>query len=685
MEVFETSKSNVERLFASNEKWLTKHGDNFGGDMALREMLLRAGDKEGAKQIKSMASRIVLSRFVAFHGHLFGGKVERDDEDKEEDQLLAQFKQILDVNPFGDGLMMKLIAINAFSFWRGLKAKDDIGVTAYEFILKFGYQLSQSLEGVLEKSKIKLEKGGKTTNIRLLGPLLLLCEFVSHETTDENSLLSTIEACRGSLKQNARSFWSGIGKVATVIVGSKTLSQIIDATKVQADSRTLPDDFQSLSKCFIPFSFLNPANDGSKKQEKSSAYVSNDEALDLLEFHNPNTQSQMSQRSRKSAASYESANKSEKETRIKLARFMAFVSKHLDSGDLVKTEEGTIEVAMTEESTAEEQTNGDTTMEFTPEPKSDEPQTETMSLDSQVQTKDILMYKQSEEGQPALLVPGALLLGDTGEKKDEKENYDASLQKLSAMVEEGNKREKQVATPSSVQSDLLSPSSFIAQKDLTSSRNENKDERARDIGQILPPLPPAPVPLPARAPAPAPAATLRPPPGFQPPGLQSPPSISPVPQATPLSTFGGNPAMSFNLPPHRPNVQDQFRSNPPYNMQALHNVHPHELPQLTPAQRAVAVMKMPQTRNPFASRLTQWNGVNLDDVPEPPSNFGIPGLFSKNSNAPCIQNNNHNDIGATNESDLFGLLPHGIFSEDKNSETNSSHQNVQTRNPFHNH
>lgn len=635
-EVFETSKSNVERLFSANEKWLLNNGATFGVDSPSLYDSLNGCDKEEGKQMKSTASRMVLSRFAAFHGRLFLSKSEMPDDDL----LLRRFREILDINPFGGGLMIKLVTINIFSVWNLTKASSDIAPLAYAFLVKFANHICQSMETILKKLKAKLEKGKSATNIRLLGPLLLTCEFISHQIDADDSILKR-HTGDDLLQKTCYEFWSSLGKVATIITSSKPLSQIVNIETVRSDACRLPEDFKSLSRGCRPLSFLSKgkSDSGDKK-----AFIDQEEAVEALGLNVTQTQSQMSQRSKKLPAKAKSADPIESENRIKLARFMSFLTKHIQSGDLVRTEEGTFEAAPLEckdkdtmefkenESTTEFLSPGLETMEASP-------------IASQEKAKDILVYKQAEKGQPALLTPSALFLEDDKEEEVEKVDDGSDLLKLSALID-SNMKKKQKASPPDI--------------------SGRKDENVHVIDQILPPVPPKPVP------AMVTNEPVRPPPGFQSPSYSLSPPTNPVPQARALPPFpsgGGdmqNPGLT-SLYVHQTPQQAPLFVNSNRNLGSIEQ-NSRLPPGFGPS--APTFNTMPQTRNAFASRLHNSYGVNSSALPA--SNSYMNGQSFNNESS--LGGNGANDFGL-NDSDPFGLRSLGILPDEGKAPF--------TRNPFH--
>ena len=468
-------------------------------------------------------------------------------------------------------------------------------------------------------------------------------------------------------------FWTGIGEIADMITNTEALSSIVDISSVREDARTLPDDFQPLSKGCHTFGFINVSADLKEASDPSAStstsigsYVTPEEAVEALGLQSKSTTS---------SSTAAAGPKAEIQTRIKLARLMAFISKHLDRGDLVKTEDGGIQAAITttvadayavddaEDNTMEtmepeEYTLAEPVSQLEPEPQVHVHVHVQSSQDNQ---KDVLVYKQAEEGQPALLVPNALLLGDAhgadgngngdgdgdgegavGEEKTGKEDDGSSLLKLSAMI---------LPVPQKVTT--LVPA-------------------------------PAPAPVPQQNPVSVSAPTLRPPPGFQ-----LPVTIPVLPQAAP--TLPVHLADTHTGPPG-------FRPYPSYG-----NPTPQAVPMPMPPQMPHQPLptygmdqnlsfNLPQTRNPFASsRLTRSYGVNSSNshgVVAHQTHMNAQTSFTSTSTSgiqigPLPSDQNLGGDGSSmDQHDPFGLRSLGIFGDDRSQPRETNTANHATRNPF---
>lgn len=634
-EVFETSKSNAERLFAANEKWLAKNGHEFDSDSPSLKDKLFDSFKEQAKTIKSTASRMVLSRFVLYHGKLF----QNDTDDLQEELLLERFCEILDINPFGDGLIVKLVTINVFSIWNSVVEKyRNASKIAYIYLLRFACHICSSLEIILEKTESKLEDGKKATNIRLFGPLLLAFEFISNDmTSSDNSCFKEHEDDK-ELHRVLFEFWSSIAKIASNFFDESLLSTIIDMETLKDDASSLPDEFQSLSLGCKPFSFLDKC-----KSDKKSAYIDQAAAVEALGIEVSNTQSQVTPK-KKSNGTEKSQEKSILETRVKLARFMMLLTNHIKAGNLIHSEDGQIVAApMVEDETEADENMGTDIAEF-----SNEGLTEANGISpigsqsnpdklvenaSSQSTSDVLVYKQSAEGKPALLVPTALL-GEENLNKDEETGADiddgSDLLKLSSIID-NNMKKKQKQSPS--------------------IEEEMKFQNS--------PMVPPPQSLSFNTPSPP----VGPPPGFQ---SSNPPSQhyqSTVPQAA----FGNSIPPQAQLSP----MFSQLGNMPTTQQTNINAVPPPGFNQMNSNS-----FNLPQTRNPFASRLHSSYGVN-----QASNNFLRQTSFGSNEESYL------NDLTLNDNEDPFGLRALGIFSDDNNAKgnlgENTLNPNQVTRNPFH--
>jgi hypothetical protein len=500
-DAFVTSKSNLERLFISNKKWIQESNVKTFCDVAKQSQTDTDGGGGGggkARVIKTIAKRKFLSHFVDFQGTILaqlkkcmndennvndssttsrpaagsGGDLDKLILDM--DDLIGEFGSVLESSAFGDAFLIKMVCINVFTLWNAFdhqkkapttklskKQKVELfntNAVAMIFTMKFGRQLCSDLVKALEKGIAKQKKQGKSFgSIRIIGPFFLLCEFISNEcelkAMKENldSNVGSLSVLNGQFESCMEDFMRGVAQVTNIIQGSPALVKLIES-KGDYDLKDLPDDFQSLVKGYTPFLSLNKhggSGEGGDSNGKK-VYLSPKEAYDALELDQSQTQqSQSSQRSKKSTSSQNgndnrSPVKIEIELKVKLQRFMKFIDNHLQLGDLVKAHDGMIliprdvvESMETEFDANLEDGNIDMEVDDDIDGNNDgiiESPTETQDQ-SEEKNQDVLVYTTAESGKPALLMPGAFLLGENISEEKEIESKDVIVNESSILSE----------------------------------------------------------------------------------------------------------------------------------------------------------------------------------------------------------------------------------------------------------
>eukprot|EP00586_Coscinodiscus_wailesii_P018548 CAMPEP_0172501088 /NCGR_PEP_ID=MMETSP1066-20121228/145978_1 /TAXON_ID=671091 /ORGANISM="Coscinodiscus wailesii, Strain CCMP2513" /LENGTH=1214 /DNA_ID=CAMNT_0013275687 /DNA_START=512 /DNA_END=4156 /DNA_ORIENTATION=+ len=193
-ETFETSRSNLTRLFASNKAWLKKDCDGGGGG--------------GEERDKVVLSRSFLGQFVELHGVLFMAKSGKKGGGNGVDwrevvgtvgRLSEAFEIFLQEQFFGDALISKMVAIHAFSVEYDFHGPQDSAahcpplhkIVSMGCALRFGACLCSHVYKLLvNRGKSGGNKSGNknqnkqfaATSIRILSPLLLLCEWLGGGT-----------------------------------------------------------------------------------------------------------------------------------------------------------------------------------------------------------------------------------------------------------------------------------------------------------------------------------------------------------------------------------------------------------------------------------------------------------------------------------------------------------------------
>ena len=735
-DAFVTSRSNLERLFQSNKKWIEESNVKTFADVAKNkndnneDNTINSGEnKEKVRTAKTIAKRKFLSHFVDFHGSLLslmksaqkvgesgagvsgsdekGGKEDIDRLISQMDNLIAEFGSILESSAFGDAFLIKMVCINVFSLWNSFEyQKQAIGeeneqsflkstAIALIFTLRFGSQLCSDLEKVLEKVIAKQQRQGKTFgSIRLIGPVFLLYEFISNEC-NLNGMMDKLTNVTPTLAEkfdcSVQEFWRGSATVANIVHGHEPLLKLIQS-EGNGGINDLPDDFQSLFRGFTPFLSLDDAHNATEKnclnesKEIKKVYLTPAEAVDTLELYQSQTQqSQSSQRSKKSASQSYNNNdcrtpeKIESEVKIKLKRFMKFISKHLESGDLIKSLDGLIHTShdYAENINAGDDANtdyDDIDMDVDEENLDNDSLTGTQDH-SEEKDQDMLVYTEAELGKPALLVPGAFFYGEDN-KEEKEEDTDLTLKETSYApdapmmnaYEEKNKPLPNLLNPTLLlekTNETLEPK--IEESKLLSVVSKKQPSNAADFS-LLPQVAAAQSQT-ATQPVPQPKSSVPPPPGFHP--MQKSPDPMALPSASP--SLQALPQVSRNLLP------------PPGAIGFSPNI------------------ALPRTANPFvtsnqysADSSMVFNALpnhgesssNLFPRPNPQS---FSPFFKQNAVGAAAYTQNVDEMN--DDLDRFGLRSLGIFTDSQNDtvpnlsvdslfQSPVSTENKATKNPF---
>ncbi len=841
-EAFITSKSNLDRLFQANKKWIqestelegagsgvktfadvarSQNQDEKKNDNGSATAVATAADgKEDAnknekkeqafRMKKSLAKRKFLSKYVDFHGSLLsllkklekggtsgdGGSNNEDRKKKSSsgsssissstkkademikdlihdmDNLVKEFESILGMSAFGDAFILRMICINAYSVWNSfeylteaMKKLEGVGsersdgkgevegavslessntltmtmlhpvIIALIFILRFGTVLCKDLVNLIEKGIAKYEKQKQEKkvfgSIRLLGPLFLLCEFISKEcklhdfseklaslVNDDDDLMdeSTSTMKMSTLfDDTVQNFWRSVAVSANVIVGKESMVALVESDGV--DSLTLlPDEFQSMLRGYIPFLSIGDNDDGDNNnnnnketvnedetaKEGNQVYLSPKEAYDVLELYQgqSQTQTQQSQQtlsSKKSSSIFGHDNRTpekvEMEVRFKLKRFMMFVSKHIDKGDMVKNANGVVTILQDVESMdcSDHDGNDDIGMDIDDDENNFDNFEQNTQDESNELKDDVLVYTPAESGKPALLVPGAFLLGgEEDEEEDEDDEMDKhndeNVKESSFLSEvtmtEGLEESTSVSVPNLLDPSLLmersgdvdtkkSPEKVVMQADIGESRllglvnKKLTSSSAPDLGVLPTPM----------TNNPAQKTPVRPPPGFN--------NTTQKPQG------------AAALPPMPPGLHslpnDARNPLPPPQVHGFnHGFNHHEFP-------------LPQTANPFVPQMGLNSNIGSTQELQLHSQNTLNGFHGSNTlnntnafsnfiagNPVGMNSSRHDDSDDMNINyDVFGLHSLGIFTDDKkDAEQNKLNVDslfqpmTETRNPF---
>jgi hypothetical protein len=494
---FETSNSNLERLFSINRAYLQEHS---------REptaRILPASNKktsvELARSQKAAASKSCLAHFVDLHFDIFSANV--DGVRNKMTTIVQSLDSLLQASAFGDSLLCKMVTINTFSVVVSRHNKATTSVFAGTFFFSFASCLAERLVQGLEKL---LEKKGKIPpSIRLLLPLVLLCEFVDQLVDARAAASETI-------------FWKALVDVANLILKlSKRMNE--EAGKAPLNTNRLKE--YQLLKGFRPFSFLHDA------YATQDPFVSASEAVDVLDLSVTQTQ--------------DSNATGGDENKIKMSRFLEFCNRCTEKEDVPLYRTDNVYALWEMEG---ERVDGD----FAPIENHTQDSENTVveqqmspSALEEDDAGDVVVYTAPEVGGgPALLVPGPLIA-----------NQDPSPATLGAKDRVPNGHQTSRSPLASVIQEKSNPGSSINMV-INGSRAVAMDVEPSD--KLIPPppgiMPPPGFGIPIATPVSAPSLV----PGMH--GLYAQPLMGPPPGAMPPlppdpgQLFGGGPPVGFSAP-----------------------------------------------------------------------------------------------------------------------------------------
>ena len=298
-ESFETSNSNLDRLFVTNRNYLKEHSRDPKAPILTQHAAANKNiDKKTAQEMmraqKTAAIRSSLAHFVDLHDRFYQGPSNSSsDDDKNNHQTLEEkrtnmiesLESLLLASAFGDALLCKMVAITTFSVTMIQRKKQSVSPSdsgelsaAEEFLFQFGACLARRLAAGL--GKLSEKKTGNNNNkkaptsIRLLLPFLLLFEYIDHRMSND-----IVERDDESFVE----FWKQLTEVANLVVDqSKRFERT--GTPMNVDSALFSlKEYRNL-KGFHPFGFLF------KEYASQEACVTPAEAAEVLELNRTQTQ-----------------------------------------------------------------------------------------------------------------------------------------------------------------------------------------------------------------------------------------------------------------------------------------------------------------------------------------------------------------------------------------------------------
>lgn len=301
---FETAKSNLLRLFDSNRTWL-KEQNQLMADHQQSQCDTNCNSTNNNN--KSLQSRLFLAEYCQIHEIFFNGlTVEGLIPIYDQFQNIRQaLRRLLEVQGLSDGLLCKLVTIEAFAecFIGHANATDEnrkevaliTSLVARIMTLQFGIEMAERIVSNMNR---------QNTSMRLLLPLMLVAEYVATRPFPLSEEVK-LGMERTMHNQNTEEFWTGIVQVLN------HLQPLADNYGLRPDevgnTATLLTEYHSL-RGFEPFAtFLLPVG--------QNGVLSDEEAKNLIaSFPTP----------KNTTATTEGAStKSKDQNRLKVARFLS--------------------------------------------------------------------------------------------------------------------------------------------------------------------------------------------------------------------------------------------------------------------------------------------------------------------------------------------------------------------------
>ena len=313
-EAFDTSRSNMARLFENNKLWLKKNRPLTPPEYNLTD---KNTNCELTHSNRSLCSRLFLSEFVSMHYLFFASEQNVEVIITSSDSIVSKFSKMLPQQVLGEALVMKMIVINAFSFSTAQKQRYALSFSM-SFITALIKQILVNLKSSVEQKSLSsakddTKKKNDVINIKMLSPLLLFCEWLA---TIDQELLTEIEK-QDSFHQNALIlFWKSIADL------SNHLQNIDFSTDHAASPNYVLKEHDQL-RGYLPFiSMIDHTPRSSYFSEGADnsldGYLSMSDAIFSLERYKANSNSAITSDS----------SKCEIETKVRVQRYFSFVKKY---------------------------------------------------------------------------------------------------------------------------------------------------------------------------------------------------------------------------------------------------------------------------------------------------------------------------------------------------------------------
>lgn len=337
---FETSRSNLVRLFESNRKWMEEHSRNDDaqsrgiinvGIAENKAGLSKKAHKEWMQKERTAVNRKALSRFVDLQWAFFRGvsldgdkddKIDLDGLVKKMNSLHETYSNLVGNASLGESLLCKLIAVLAFSTlgasnggklmnaevgFDAKRAKDpkwNEGIVmtnqalAFSFVLRFCTVLAKDVDSMIAK-KMSADSANKLGAIRSISPLLLGFRFVTSLYEGSNDWFHGIpffpsgvgaagneldsSAIHKLCKKSHVEFWKSVASLANRF-DDLPKKKNNGAQKEELNDLTDIKDFEEFHG-YVPFaSFMDKTSDATVlvQSSKQKKYATADEAIYAL-------------------------------------------------------------------------------------------------------------------------------------------------------------------------------------------------------------------------------------------------------------------------------------------------------------------------------------------------------------------------------------------------------------------
>ena len=448
---FETSESNIARLFNDNHEWLKSQQQQ--QQSSQQELKVVAS--------KSIQTRRFLAHFVDMQRIFYEGQ---DTEHAINDTIhlvMEKFREHLKASAFGDSLLYKLICIQAFSEWQLIlqaqkqesrssssRSSQRLAARTASFALaRTATYATGSLlaEKVLQSWSHALKNANNTSSnsqnrkqkqlpsARVLGPLVLLTEYVA--TTHGPPCTPKDEQTHNEARND---FFQKVCLVQNIVL---EVSRLYPELQEDANSVVEEEEIPEIYKPFVgfkPFVQIIPMEvSGYVSDEMAETYFNN------KRFHltQNNSQSQQHQ-------SLSDNGKTGSNHHIAMIKNLARVT-----GSLADLQEpawtrcftrnahtGEVEWKLSSETENDDASTDHQAEVFNSaedaqgeEMHIDEPEEDTFEMpvdDEHVDEPETLVYQSGPDGGPALLVPGALVAAAASNESSatNKENQHADVE-----------------------------------------------------------------------------------------------------------------------------------------------------------------------------------------------------------------------------------------------------------------